>query len=165
MNARPDPAMTITAPVGTRSTTAQNPMTAFLLTNAKITASSTSAAAKIIQTDSIIVITASSLTRKRLFIICVPAYQQNPMKRRYSLTVFLFSLTVSLVFSSALVLFVFGVIDRRVNPPDMVGPGYTDYGMGMLMFFVGLPAIGLVTAVCTWLLNRRLNAIIESKLS
>jgi hypothetical protein len=87
------------------------------------------------------------------------------MKRRFSLAVFLFSLTVSLVFACVLVLFVFVVVDHRVNPPGMVDPGYTDYGVGMLMLFVGVPAISLVTAVCTRLLNRRLKAIVESKLS
>jgi hypothetical protein len=87
------------------------------------------------------------------------------MKPRFSLAVFLFSFTASLVFACVLVLFVFVVVDRRVNPPAMVDPSYTDYGVGMLMLFVGVPAISLVTAVCTHLLNRRLKAIVESKLS
>jgi len=83
------------------------------------------------------------------------------MKRSYRIAVFLVSLTLSFILGSALVFSAFAFIDRRINPPELVGPGYTDPGLGFLLLFIGMPALAIITAVCARFLNSRLNALVN----
>lgn len=86
------------------------------------------------------------------------------MKRSYRSAVFLISLTLSFTLASALVISVFTFVDRKINPPELVGPGNTDFGLGLLLLFIGMPALGVITAVCTPFLNSRLNALVNRRL-
>jgi len=85
--------------------------------------------------------------------------QHDNMKRIRRLAVFLVSLICSFLFAAALVLSGFRYADRLVNPPELVGPGYTDAGMGILMLLIGMPALVLITTVCTIFLNGRLKVL------
>jgi hypothetical protein len=82
------------------------------------------------------------------------------MKRSYRVVVFLVSLTLSFILGSAAVFFAFTFIDRQINPPELVGPGYTDPGLGFLFLVIGMPSLAIITTVCTRFLNPRLKALV-----
>jgi hypothetical protein len=83
------------------------------------------------------------------------------MKSIQRIAVFLVSLTLSFILGSALVFSVFILIDRLINPPDLVGPGYTDFGLGMLLLFIGMPALAIITIELTRILNSRLKGLVS----
>ena len=83
------------------------------------------------------------------------------MKRSYGIALYLVSLALSFVAGSMLVLFVFGLIDRWLNPPDVVGQDYTDFGLGMCMEFIGLPVLVIITAACTPIIHSRLKTLVN----
>ncbi|MDN7183133.1 hypothetical protein M0D69_35005 [Caballeronia sp. SEWSISQ10-4 2] len=83
------------------------------------------------------------------------------MKRSYRIAVFLVSLTLSFILGSALMFSAFAFIDRQSNPPELVGPGYADPGLGFLLLFIGMPALAIITTICARFLNSRLKALVN----
>jgi hypothetical protein len=81
------------------------------------------------------------------------------MKRSYRIAVFLLSRTLSFILGSVLVFSVFAFIDRQIDPPELVGPGYTDPGLGFLLLFIEMPALATITTVCARFLNSPLKAL------
>ncbi|CAB3638764.1 hypothetical protein LMG24238_00085 [Paraburkholderia sediminicola] len=81
------------------------------------------------------------------------------MKRSYRIAVFLVSLTLSFILGSAVVFSAFAFIDRQINPPELVGPGYADPGLGFLFLVIGMPSLAIITTVCARFLNPRLKAL------
>lgn len=81
------------------------------------------------------------------------------MKRIPRFAAFLVSLICSFSLAAAIVVSGFRYVDHLVNPPELVGPGYTDPGLGLLFLFIGMPVLVLITTVCTIFLNRRLKLL------